>query len=375
MKTTQFLKFLLEDMSISDAKKLFGLSGNEDAGDIAKIYRKLSMKYHPDRRGGSNDMMSKVNQAREILQKQYGKAKNGKSYEDAVKDSQNFREREKKYEAELEAIRKYVQTFLKRFEPDVYRKYIEETFKKQIFITQNKPYGRMGMRLELADAERDIVFTLDFFPKDSEWTLHDQIFGSDSPILSLNGQIIEFAFHSFVLINGKKQVLQKDYTVMSNNPKIFTDPTILLPAMRMKKLASGLVRKGKVAIRDFNAMFVRQFGAKMKKEGSFYQWAIAFPDKGFWVKVFRYHYRMGLGTYYEVVNICKYDADDKWHPYSNDSLDPKYYTEFRKIFGSTRKKNLEENEETLKLFQDSLKQLKRDGNLKKFVDTFRNAMN
>ena len=59
--------FLIE-MSSSEAEQILGLSGSYSAAQVKSSYRKMSLKHHPDR-GGSTEMMKKVNAAYEMLKK------------------------------------------------------------------------------------------------------------------------------------------------------------------------------------------------------------------------------------------------------------------------------------------------------------------
>ena len=387
MNTKNFLKFLLEDMSLSDAHKLFGLSGHVDASDVAKIYRKLSMKYHPDRRGGSNEMMSKVNQAREILQKEYGKATNtqqrtSSNNQNDIWNPDNWEAISKRREAEFTAIIDYVTSLLKRFDPEVYRKKIEDVFQKPIYITKNTiedlGFDRdVALTLELADKDKDIIFSLEFRPRYNIYDLRRKIFTAGTPVLNLAGQIIEIAMHSFVYVDGKKQVLQKQYYAKSSDSSIFNDATLLLPTERLKKLANGTVRKGKVAVRDFKAMFTKQFNAYMREINGQCFWAVPFPEKGIWVKVFRqkisFRFSRSLKPLvnYFIDDVCPLNVVDGKIRYVDKSLDANITRELNNIFHEGKYNLFEETEETLKTFQNALKQLGKDGNLKKFVDAFK----
>ena len=375
-----FKKFILENMSLADAYKFFGLNYDADASDVAKVYRKLSMKYHPDR-GGSNEMMSKLNQARDILVKEKGKPRgttsSRKSNENDIWNPENWAAINKRRDAELGAIKDYIESFLKRFDPEVYRKKIEDIFQKEIYITGNTIKDKTHLILEFADAERDIVFSLNFWSRDSIYDLRRKIFSGETPVLSLAGQIIELAMHSYVYVNGKKQVLQKQYFVKTNDPSIFNDATLLLPTARLQKLASGTVRKGKVAVRDFKAMFNKQFKAYMRKTQGTLVWAIPFPEHGIWVKIFRFHFSFRYTNstkplvFYTVSNICPLNEIGGRMQFIEKPIDEKIKRELDARFHDKNETRLEETEETLHLLQNALKQLQKDGNIKKFVDTFK----
>ena len=52
---------------MDDYYKILELSKKCTKEDIKKKYHKLSLKYHPDKNGGSNDKFLKINEAYETL--------------------------------------------------------------------------------------------------------------------------------------------------------------------------------------------------------------------------------------------------------------------------------------------------------------------
>jgi hypothetical protein len=58
-------------MRIADALNILGLVGVADSDSCETAYRRAAMKFHPDRSGGSVEMMQAVNQAIEAIRKWY----------------------------------------------------------------------------------------------------------------------------------------------------------------------------------------------------------------------------------------------------------------------------------------------------------------
>jgi hypothetical protein len=58
-------------MRIADALNILGLSGSADLASCETAYRRAAMKYHPDRAGGSVEMMQAVNDAVESIRTWY----------------------------------------------------------------------------------------------------------------------------------------------------------------------------------------------------------------------------------------------------------------------------------------------------------------
>ncbi|QGP57275.1 Chaperone protein DnaJ (plasmid) [Piscirickettsia salmonis] len=58
----------MEKFTIKQALKVFGLSeGKHSAKEVKLIYRRLSMRYHPDREEGNAELMKAINQAWNVL--------------------------------------------------------------------------------------------------------------------------------------------------------------------------------------------------------------------------------------------------------------------------------------------------------------------
>ena len=50
-----------------DYYKLLGVDKSSSQDDIKKSYRKMSLKHHPDRKGGNAETFKKINEAYEVL--------------------------------------------------------------------------------------------------------------------------------------------------------------------------------------------------------------------------------------------------------------------------------------------------------------------
>jgi DnaJ-class molecular chaperone len=69
-------------MTIPDYYKILGVEPNSSTDEIKKSYRKLSLKYHPDKNNGKDDEFKKINEAYSILsdeneRRQYDIQRNG----------------------------------------------------------------------------------------------------------------------------------------------------------------------------------------------------------------------------------------------------------------------------------------------------------
>ena len=126
MKRQYRLDDFLIEMSASEAEQLFGLTGRYTATDVKKIWRKLSLQHHPDK-GGSTEMMKKVNVAYDLL----------KSGGNVKKMSQQ--DKADKFWAEMNknkaAAIKHIQD---NFDSSVYLKHLEKVTGRKFEIMSEK---------------------------------------------------------------------------------------------------------------------------------------------------------------------------------------------------------------------------------------------
>lgn len=67
-----------EQMSHSEALKILGATGDESKAELSKLFKRASLRNHPDR-GGSTELMQKINQAYDVVTKTNSA---GKTYSD-----------------------------------------------------------------------------------------------------------------------------------------------------------------------------------------------------------------------------------------------------------------------------------------------------
>lgn len=78
-----------------NAQKLFELPDNYTLDMLNKAYRKLALKTHPDRPGGSNQQFKTVTQSYMLLMEKYKEKEQDKSYFDLKKDADSFFKKQK----------------------------------------------------------------------------------------------------------------------------------------------------------------------------------------------------------------------------------------------------------------------------------------
>ena len=54
-------------MAKRDYYEVLGISKNASEDEVKKAFRKLAVKYHPDKEGGSEEKFKEINEAYEVL--------------------------------------------------------------------------------------------------------------------------------------------------------------------------------------------------------------------------------------------------------------------------------------------------------------------
>lgn len=290
----KFFEYLFEQMSFSDAMKVFGIDSVPNKADLDKLYKKLALKNHPDL-GGSEEKMKEINQAKDVLDKKAGSSvstSGGYSKEQRA-------ENDKEYAIFVQKVYAELQMFdLAAYEAHL-KKIFNVPFKSTLKISNrdSRAPHLVSIGLEFADEKRDKVFYL-FIMADTFTAFWDAKRGKG--LASADKTIYRITTRSDVMIDGKKQALTKTTYVNSNETKIFTDPEILLPTKRLTKFATGEARKNsKVAKRDFIGLFTTVFDGKHEKNGS-EDWFYFTTKEGF-VVCFRRYTLGGAGGYQVMV--------------------------------------------------------------------------
>jgi len=368
--------FLLESMTLDDAKKIFGLNVVSSKDDVVKLYRKLSMQNHPDR-GGSNEKMAEINQAKELLLKNIGSGTKFSPVKSATDDD------EEKKAAEI------IDKTMSKFDPEIYKKYIEKAFGRTFFmkvdrknstLRQGYKYGTAAhIDIEIYDENRDIVFSLSISPYESMLSMHAWNFFHKASLGASNNLEFEIYMHSNVLVNGKKQVLQKYYNAHTSDKAIFIDPSILIPKAKLTKIAQGKARaNSKVSKRDFEALMELKLKGKQYGKNSY---LITFNDGKNGVVISRQAYggsfftglkRTDKFAFYHIYKFVKLkpyvDRKGVAHPDMpievelgmNDA--PRYSVDYEDML---------ESRESLDHMCKILQKLQKDGNMKAFAKEFR----
>lgn len=267
-------KLLLEKLSYDEALDLFELENGYTADDVNRKYKRLAMKFHPDR-GGSVEQMQDLNDARETLLRTSGTGfSRSKSKEESFRKAQEEWSK-KKYEIE-ELMLEITTKYFENFDPEVFRNYFNFVFKSNfdVKVEYNRFFDdchkfsdspRIHAYFENPDRTKIISFCIDI----NYYRLFDMLRDGTS----LSSDDMQVSYWSELFIDGKKQKVSQTIFSQSNKKAILTDPEIMFPMKKMEKIAAGEKRKGVVLKkRDFESLFILKY--KGHRE-----------DKNYWIPV------------------------------------------------------------------------------------------
>lgn len=216
-------------MAVDDALDLFGIS-KEDLSNkdlIKKKYRQLSLKYHPDR-GGSDELMKRVNDAKATLDKAKSisvrSSSGGFDWDELNKKYQELGKRIKKILQDGFQPEKYVAYFSKIYNEN-FKYDITKTFPKE----NNKRPSYAGFECEFYNKDRTIVFELYISSMLVDATSTTSLGGTDKYI-SFPLMVIAYGLYK----NRKLKVAQRDWK-STNDHKVLHDPTLAFPEKKLEQ--------------------------------------------------------------------------------------------------------------------------------------------
>jgi curved DNA-binding protein CbpA len=300
---SKFKKFLyLAEMSYSDALKVFGLDSVKDKDELKKLYRRLSLKNHPDQ-GGSEDKMKDITVAYDILAK-------GKESESGGSGKFDWEASNAKYKMAGAQIKT---ALLSNFQPDVFLQFFQELsglkFNYEIIRTMPRENDRSpssaGFDVEFFTKDRSSVFTFKVHAQ-----LHDIVWPKAELGIGDLSYTVYTEAHGFHL--NKKQKMSKSDWKFTRDHSFFRKPEQLFPKKKMKDIFSGKTSNRQFKKRDMETFLSKKLGAKLGYGGgqthvsiplgedyTMELWRTTFFKKGSWSfdGVYLKHKRLSSGHF------------------------------------------------------------------------------
>lgn len=243
------LSVLLESLSYSEALKLFNLDKDYTENDVLKKYKRLAIKFHPDK-GGDVEKMQDLNYAKDLLLKNVTKD---------YKQPESRDSRQSDYEFLNKQTEKLCKEYFDNLNPDVFVEYFNEMFNDSFkyTVTDFTDYSIFyGKHVKFFNAGKTKMIDLDI------WLRFDDVYRSIANG-NLSSPDMKVTYETKLFIDGKRQrVKQKTYNDYGKK-EIFRDPTIIFDRKKLKAIAQGEKRKGNILKkRDFEYLFEDKFGGR-----------------------------------------------------------------------------------------------------------------
>lgn len=366
-------------MSPEEALSILGIDSFSSKEELDKIYKQLAMKNHPDR-GGNPEKMKQINIAKDVLSKFSSYNKFGGTAKKFINEISSDTEQKERWEI----ARKFTYDYLNKINIKNYVDYLNEIFKENFsvskeikqhkafyssYVTEVSSYvTEVYLYVEFANETRDKVIDLHF---DVDiYSVYRALFGKKK-VISMNDASFYVTMKSNLFLDGKKQVLQKEWSKQANNINWSEIPSVLMPKARLIKLASGKVReKSKVAKRDFEALFLTKYkGTQPYNDKGYYAISNDKKDDTMMIIIRRiamtFSNRNKLVTY-DIVDIVK----PVYYTFSNGDTAISNYKSILQGNLVTRLMNtpsLNETKESLQLIDNIIKRFRNTDNITSFL--------
>jgi curved DNA-binding protein CbpA len=210
-----FKEFLLE-ITQKEAEDFLGLSNNWTQDDVEKAYKKLSLKYHPDKGGDVKDMQ-KLNAARKTLKKK-------KSSSKFDWDSLN---------KEYDTLKQQIQIELEnKFHPEDFIAYFKKVFPTNTFTFKvERPWKNnhyAGVKFKFQNKRKDKAFEVDIFANLTDVKQTKEMLANSSDIS------YPVSIYAYGYTNKKKiKVFSHDYKKSNKHGEI--KPETIFPKAKITK--------------------------------------------------------------------------------------------------------------------------------------------
>ena len=202
-------------MSASEAEQILGLSGRYSASEVKSSYRKMSLKHHPDK-GGSTEMMKKVNAAYEMLKK----GSSSRNSRPSRSSSESMGEKTEQVEKQLDKVMKSAsKEIIRRMKKFTGLSFKVKSFKMERSLKPLKVLAEMKLIAKNNDGGYDNIFF------DMKTVIPDSLFPGYSTLVQVwidgshdGGEYFEKRLHSdsvrwkeieFIKVDPKELIPEK----------------------------------------------------------------------------------------------------------------------------------------------------------------------
>jgi len=243
-----------ESMSATEAYKILGATGKETSAELSKLFKRASLRAHPDRAGGSAELMKQINQAYDVVTKtSSGPGGRSETYADS---RARYAAEKKAFEEKLEVYSGVVQTyFTRKFNAQEFAEHFTKYTGQPTTFKINHRKGNIAVNVEFEFVSGDARFDLEFIcqpPRNNG--------GLSAPDSNALGGV---TVHTFVLVGTKKHKMSSREWQWGQNPDHVT-PDSLFPDLKLKKIFTPSGKDQVYKRADYMAAFTKLLGANIR---------------------------------------------------------------------------------------------------------------
>lgn len=286
-----FKQFLREAMTPSDALKVFGLKSGFTLKDLKTKKRKLASENHPDK-GGSTEIMQKINVAYDVL-----KSRGGTGSNKIVDDDENSSYTDWWNEVAI-GVR---DDLVSKLDIDIYTKYFSDTFNETFTSEVTKIYPDDNEVERLQKLTRNatvysVLYDVSFSNKDNTKVFNLKVSVSIHDIMGSSGltsptTTYPMSVQTFAYIDSRRvKITSRDYT-RTNKNAVFTKPSTVFPK-------SKIAKKKKKAVVFKKSHMLAALSAELKAGNQYDEtFYIKTADKNKYIGIYRNTF-MRVGFWY-----------------------------------------------------------------------------
>ncbi|QFR55651.1 hypothetical protein JC221_005 [Yersinia phage JC221] len=281
-------------MTYQEALKVLGATGNESSAEMSKLFKRASLRNHPDR-GGSTEDMQKINNAYDVVTKTGPSGARSETQGDIrARYAAQKKEWEEKLEAYYVTAKNYFST---KFNAQEFAEYFTTHTGQPTTFTHELVKGSHTVRASFKFRSGDAMF--DFMFSCQPATGNGGLVAPDASALG------NVSVDTDVLVGTKKHKMARREYQWGKNPDKIT-PESLFPSLKLKKIFSPEQKKQKYKRADYMLAFIKHLNATRNGDDN-----ISIPVGKFTVHFGR-QVMMRKGSY--MFNYILEPAVNKWRP-------------------------------------------------------------
>ncbi|QDH49156.1 DnaJ protein [Pantoea phage Phynn] len=241
-----------ENMTTSQAYKILGGTGSETSAELSRLFKRASLRAHPDRPGGSAELMKQINQAYDVITKT-GSTTGGRT-ETYADQRARYAAQKQEYQERLDVYMGLAKNyFTNKFNAQEFADHFTKFTGQPTTFKVNFAKSSISVQVEFQFTSGDAKFDIDFICQPAAAK------GLAAPDASALGNV---TVHTFVLVGTKKHKMSSRDWVWGKNPDHVT-PDSIFPSSKLKSIFTPSGKKMIFKRADYMASFVKLLNASV----------------------------------------------------------------------------------------------------------------